>query len=125
MAADVAGVGREEEKDQQQRGKACDDLWPALAYLWKEHGGDWKDEEGAVQQKQAELAKDGCQVEVPREEGNRHNVSLVFEPLQAGEDGHDAKDVCGNSRDNDAPPGAKEPERAGNHDERAEPGDLA
>ena len=49
----------------------------------------------------------------------------MLEPSHAGEDEENSSEVGSCPGEEDATAGAEEPEGAGNHDENAEPGDLA
>ncbi len=52
-------------------------------------------------------------------------IGLVFEPLQAGEDEESSGEGGGGSGEEDAATGPQQPEGRRNHDQDAEPGDLA
>jgi hypothetical protein len=53
------------------------------------------------------------------------DVGLVFEPLQTGENEECTDNINGGTCEENAPLAPKQPQSGGDHDEDAEPGDLA
>ncbi len=137
-AAEVAGVEGEEEVCEEDGGECGEEARGAPADRGEEEGEEGEEEEGCVEEEVEELGEGVAEGEGGGQYVLGDDVGLVLEPLHAGEDEEDAGEGEGGAGEEDAAfteeaaaglwaaaVGLKEPERGGEKDEDAEPGDLA
>jgi len=101
------------------------DARAALPDLGKEEGEEGEEKKGDVEEGVDELADGVSEGKDFGKEVLGNGVGLALEPLQAGKDEERAGEGCGGSGEENAAAGAQEPKGGGQHDEDAEPGDLA
>jgi hypothetical protein len=125
VASEVAGVGGQKEVGEERDADHDEEAAWRFADLGNEQGRECDEQKGCVEQEGCELGKDMEGGEGAGEEVFGNGVGLALEPLHAGEDEDDGSEIeCGCGED-DSAMGAKEPECGWEHDEDAEPCDLA